>query len=116
MQLVAAQMMSVVWNGPSATQLMKSSVVRNISHISRIRDHTKILLNCYVVNTLKFSVISLLQGYPTSSALPKSRVQTDVALPPPKKLAPAESVVKERLFVVFNPSPLPVDVLEDVFW
>lgn len=62
------------------------------------------------------NVISLLQGYASPSALPKSRVQTDVALPPLKKLAPAESVAKERLFVIFNPSPPPVDVLEDVFW
>lgn len=31
-------------------------------------------------------------------------------------MAPSDSVVKERLFVIFNPSPLPVDVLEDVFW
>ncbi|KAI7809044.1 putative RNA-binding protein 45 [Triplophysa rosa] len=80
MQLVAAQMMSVVWNGPSSTQLMKTSM-----------------------------------GFASAPALPKSRVQTDVALPPPRKLAPHESVAKERLFVIFNPSPLPVDVLEDVF-
>ncbi|CAG6016416.1 unnamed protein product [Menidia menidia] len=46
---------------------------------------------------------------------PVSRVQTDVTLPPPKKLAPPDSKSKERLFVVFSPSPLPPDVLEDVF-
>ncbi|XP_078478920.1 RNA-binding protein 45 [Lampetra planeri] len=44
-----------------------------------------------------------------------SRVQTDVSLPPLKKLAPPDSKAKERLFVVFSPSPLPMDVLEDVF-
>ncbi|XP_028278822.1 RNA-binding protein 45 isoform X3 [Parambassis ranga] len=44
-----------------------------------------------------------------------SRIQTDVNLPPPKKLAPPDSKAKERLFVVFSPSPLPPDVLEDVF-
>lgn len=43
------------------------------------------------------------------------RVQTDVTLPPLKKLAPSDSRVKERLFVVFTPGPLPMDVLEDVF-
>ncbi len=43
-------------------------------------------------------------------------MQTDVALPPLKKLVTSDGVVKERLFVIFNPSPLPVDVLEDVFW
>ena len=56
------------------------------------------------------------QGYP-SPAVPQSpRVQTDVALPPLQKLAPSDSRVKERLFVVFKPLPLPMDVLEDVFW
>ncbi len=43
-------------------------------------------------------------------------MQTDVALPSLKKLVASDGVVKERLFVIFNPSPLPVDVLEDVFW
>lgn len=81
MQLVAAQMMSVVWNGPSGPQLMKTSA-----------------------------------GYAAPpSLLPKPRLQTDVALPPLRKMAPPDSVVKERLFVIFNPAPLPVDVLEDVF-
>ncbi|XP_072541904.1 RNA-binding protein 45 [Salminus brasiliensis] len=80
MQLVAAQMMSMVWNGPSGPQLMKTTA-----------------------------------GYAAPSLLPKPRLQTDVVLPSHKKLAPPDSVVKERLFVIFNPSPLPVDVLEDVF-
>lgn len=44
-----------------------------------------------------------------------SRIQTDVNLPPLKKLAPPDSKAKERLFVVFSPSTLPPDVLEDVF-
>ncbi|XP_042289404.1 RNA-binding protein 45 isoform X2 [Thunnus albacares] len=52
-------------------------------------------------------------GYPTVSSI--SRIQTDVNLPPLKKLAPPDSKAKERLFVVFSPSPLPMDVLEDVF-
>lgn len=59
---------------------------------------------------------SSLQGYPPPAIPPIPRVQTDVALPPHKKMAPSDSRVKERLFVVFNPAPLPVDVLEDVFW
>ncbi|KAJ8255877.1 hypothetical protein COCON_G00197410 [Conger conger] len=80
MQLVAAQMMSMVWNGPSGPQLMKTSA-----------------------------------GFSAPSVPQMARVQTDVALPPLKKLAPSDSWVKERLFVVFNPAPLPVDVLEDVF-
>lgn len=51
-------------------------------------------------------------GFPASSM---PRIQTDVSLPPLKKLAPPDSKSKERLFVVFSPSPLPLDVLEDVF-
>ncbi|KAM9345504.1 RNA-binding protein 45 [Symphorus nematophorus] len=50
-----------------------------------------------------------------SAVSPVSRIQTDVSLPPLKKLAPPDSKTKERLFVVFSPSPLPLDVLEDVF-
>ncbi|XP_044070266.1 RNA-binding protein 45 isoform X3 [Siniperca chuatsi] len=50
-----------------------------------------------------------------SAVSPMSRIQTDVNLPPLKKLAPTDSKAKERLFVVFSPSPLPLDVLEDVF-
>ncbi|KAK3543727.1 hypothetical protein QTP70_027137 [Hemibagrus guttatus] len=80
MQLVAAQMMSMVWNGPSGAQLMKTTA-----------------------------------GYATPSVPQKPRVQTDVVLPSHKKLASPDSAVKERLFVIFNPSPLPVDILEDVF-
>lgn len=80
MQLVAAQMMSMVWNGPSGPQLMKTSA-----------------------------------GFAAPSVPQMPRVQTDVVLPPLKKLVPSDSWVKERLFVVFNPAPLPVDVLEDVF-
>ncbi|KAM6916669.1 RNA-binding protein 45 [Xenentodon cancila] len=44
-----------------------------------------------------------------------SRIQADVNLPSLKKLAPPDSKSRERLFVVFSPSPLPPDVLEDVF-
>ncbi|XP_061693218.1 RNA-binding protein 45 [Syngnathoides biaculeatus] len=54
-------------------------------------------------------------GFAGPPPAPVSRVQTDVSLPPPKKLAPPDSKAKERLFVVFSPAPLPVDVLEDVF-
>ncbi|XP_068424863.1 RNA-binding protein 45 isoform X2 [Clinocottus analis] len=51
-------------------------------------------------------------SYPVS---PMLRIQTDVSLPPLKKLAAPDCKAKERLFVVFSPSPLPPDVLEDVF-
>lgn len=42
--------------------------------------------------------------------------QTDAILPPPKKKVPSDTPVKERLFILFHPHPLPVNVLEDVFW
>lgn len=81
MQLVAAQMMSIVCNAPTGPPPLRKTST----------------------------------GYP-SPAVPQSpRVQTDVALPPLQKLAPSDSRVKERLFVVFKPLPLPMDVLEDVF-
>lgn len=51
----------------------------------------------------------------TTVAPASSRIQTDVTLPPPQKLAPSDSKSKERLFVVFTPTVLPLDVLEDVF-
>ncbi|KAM4591484.1 RNA-binding protein 45 isoform 2-T2 [Odontesthes bonariensis] len=50
-----------------------------------------------------------------SPVSPVSRIQTDASLPPMKKLAPPDSKSKERLFVVFSPNPLPLDVLEDIF-
>ncbi|XP_041117726.1 RNA-binding protein 45-like [Polyodon spathula] len=80
LQLVAAQMMSMVWSSPVGQQFMKTS-----------------------------------SGYSSGSSTQMNRLQTDVSLPPHRKLAPADSRVKERLFIVFNPAPLPVDVLEDVF-
>lgn len=87
MQFVATQMMSSVWNGPSSSQAMKPPMQQMQQ-----------------------------QGYSSMSQMSQmSRVQTDVSLPPLKKLAPPDSKTKERLFVVFSPSPLPPDVLEDVF-
>ncbi|XP_029790188.1 RNA-binding protein 45 [Suricata suricatta] len=52
-------------------------------------------------------------GGNSGSQLPQ--IQTDVVLPSCKKKAPPETPVKERLFIVFNPHPLPLDVLEDIF-
>ncbi|KAM4859409.1 RNA-binding protein 45 isoform 2-T2 [Thomomys bottae] len=52
-------------------------------------------------------------GGSSGSQLPQ--IQTDVILPSCKKKVPPETPVKERLFVVFNPHPLPLDVLEDIF-
>ncbi|XP_047628918.1 RNA-binding protein 45 isoform X2 [Phacochoerus africanus] len=52
-------------------------------------------------------------GGSSGSQLPQ--IQTDIVLPSCKKKAPPETPVKERLFIVFNPHPLPLDVLEDIF-
>uniref|UniRef100_A0A8C7Y0S7 RNA binding motif protein 45 n=1 Tax=Oryzias sinensis TaxID=183150 RepID=A0A8C7Y0S7_9TELE len=57
----------------------------------------------------------MLKPHSFSPSPSMSRIQTDVSLPSLKKLAPPDSKTKERLFVVFSPSPLPPDVLEDVF-
>ncbi|XP_069081524.1 RNA-binding protein 45 isoform X2 [Pleurodeles waltl] len=52
------------------------------------------------------------RGYSSSHS---SQLQTDVQLPSIKKKSSPDSTVKERLFIVFNPHPLPLDVLEDLF-
>ncbi|XP_040297251.1 LOW QUALITY PROTEIN: RNA-binding protein 45-like [Bufo bufo] len=44
-----------------------------------------------------------------------SQLQTDASLPRYKKKAPADAHCRERLFIVFNPHPLSLDVMEDVF-
>ncbi|XP_036276625.1 RNA-binding protein 45 isoform X3 [Pipistrellus kuhlii] len=56
-----------------------------------------------------------LQQFGGSSGSQLPQIQTDVVLPSCKKTAPPETPVKERLFIVFNPHPLPLDVLEDIF-
>ncbi|PIO29958.1 hypothetical protein AB205_0178600 [Aquarana catesbeiana] len=56
------------------------------------------------------------QVYDRAFASPvASQIQTDATLPAYKKKAPSDAHSKERLFVVFNPHPLPQDVAEDVF-
>ncbi|XP_005373450.2 PREDICTED: RNA-binding protein 45 isoform X1 [Chinchilla lanigera] len=56
-----------------------------------------------------------LQQFGGSSGSQLPQIQTDVILPSCKKKADPETPVKERLFIVFNPHPLPLDVLEDIF-
>lgn len=56
-----------------------------------------------------------LQQFGGSSGSQLPQIQTDVVLPSCKKKADPETAVKERLFIVFNPHPLPLDVLEDIF-
>ncbi|XP_078537637.1 RNA-binding protein 45 isoform X4 [Lissotriton helveticus] len=62
------------------------------------------------------------QQYPSASAYDRgysssysSQLQTDVQLPSIKKKSSPDSTTKERLFIVFNPHPLPLDILEDLF-
>ncbi|XP_068101537.1 RNA-binding protein 45 [Hyperolius riggenbachi] len=43
------------------------------------------------------------------------QIQTDATLPAYKKKASGDAQCKERLFVVFNPQPLPQEIVEDVF-
>nr|XP_008116424.1 PREDICTED: RNA-binding protein 45 [Anolis carolinensis] len=42
------------------------------------------------------------------------RLQTDAELPSSKGKAPSDSPVRERLYITFNPYPLPEDILEDI--
>ncbi|XP_069791919.1 RNA-binding protein 45 isoform X3 [Narcine bancroftii] len=53
-------------------------------------------------------------GFSGSSAQ-MSRLQVEFPVPPPQNFAASDSVVRERLFVVFHPNVLPLDVLEDLF-
>ncbi|OCT63651.1 RNA-binding protein 45 isoform X1 [Xenopus laevis] len=62
------------------------------------------------------------QHYPTAPPFERaygspvtSQLQTDAALPSIKKKAPSDAQSKERLFIVFNPHPLPLDIMEDAF-
>nr|CAG31865.1 hypothetical protein RCJMB04_12j16 [Gallus gallus] len=55
------------------------------------------------------------QAFGGASGSPLLQPQTDAMLPPPKKKMPPDTTVKERLFVLFHPHPLPVTILEDVF-
>lgn len=54
-------------------------------------------------------------GYARSTSTPMSRLQIDFLIPAPQNFAASDSIVRERLFVVFNPTVLPLDVLEDLF-
>ncbi|XP_018417125.1 PREDICTED: RNA-binding protein 45 [Nanorana parkeri] len=55
-------------------------------------------------------------GYDRPYASPiASQIQTDATLPAYKKKSPIDTHSKERLFIVFNPHPLPQDIAEDIF-
>ncbi|XP_043549463.1 RNA-binding protein 45 [Chiloscyllium plagiosum] len=54
-------------------------------------------------------------GHGGSSSSQMSRLQVGFSLPAPQNFAPSDSTVRERLFVVFNPTVLPLDILEDLF-
>ncbi|XP_061468672.1 RNA-binding protein 45 [Rhineura floridana] len=50
----------------------------------------------------------------SQSSSPSPQLQTDTERPSNKRKAPFDSSVRERLFIMFNPHPLPQDVLDDV--
>ncbi|XP_053554475.1 RNA-binding protein 45 isoform X2 [Bombina bombina] len=62
------------------------------------------------VNTMAYD-----RGYASPIAPVTPQLQTDANLPPCKKKAPSDSQSKERLFIVFNPHPMTMDLMEDVF-
>ncbi|XP_062972415.1 RNA-binding protein 45-like isoform X2 [Elgaria multicarinata webbii] len=57
---------------------------------------------------------SALQLLGSSSSNPPPQLQTDAELPSSKRKAPPDSSVRERLFVMFSPHPLPEDILDNV--
>lgn len=91
-----------------------------------VKDHIGAMIHISLALDLKipkvqfffFFVLNLIlqQQFGGSSGSQLPQIQTDVVLPSCKKKAPPETPVKERLFIVFNPHPLPLDVLEDIFW
>ncbi|XP_062818930.1 uncharacterized protein LOC100561460 isoform X1 [Anolis carolinensis] len=48
------------------------------------------------------------------SWIPPPRLQTDAALPSYKRKAPPDSSIRERLLIIFDPCPLPQNVLDNV--
>ncbi|XP_042326976.1 RNA-binding protein 45-like isoform X1 [Sceloporus undulatus] len=50
----------------------------------------------------------------SQSRIPSPSLQTDAELPSRKRKAPPDSPVREKLFIVFDPCPLPQDVLDNV--
>uniref|UniRef100_UPI00398E72B6 RNA-binding protein 45 n=1 Tax=Pristiophorus japonicus TaxID=55135 RepID=UPI00398E72B6 len=54
-------------------------------------------------------------GFGGSNTTQMSRLQVDFSVPASQNFAASDSTVRERLFVVFNPTVLPLDVLEDLF-
>uniref|UniRef100_A0A8D0GNF2 RNA binding motif protein 45 n=1 Tax=Sphenodon punctatus TaxID=8508 RepID=A0A8D0GNF2_SPHPU len=53
--------------------------------------------------------------YGRRSSSPLTPLQTDAILPSCRRKASLEASTKERLFVVFNPYPLHMDILDDLF-
>ncbi|CAN8218928.1 unnamed protein product [Coccothraustes coccothraustes] len=78
-----------------------------------IRKMATQLVTAQVSSALRGS--SAMQAFGGASAPQLLQPQTDAILPPPKKKVPPDTSVKERLFILFHPHPLPVNVLEDVF-
>ncbi|XP_042326876.1 LOW QUALITY PROTEIN: RNA-binding protein 45-like [Sceloporus undulatus] len=60
----------------------------------------------------KPSSFQLLESSETQSSSPY--LQTDAGLPSSKRKAPLDSYVRERLFIMFSPHPLPQDILDNV--
>ncbi|XP_073502977.1 RNA-binding protein 45 [Phyllobates terribilis] len=74
------------------------------------------------VNSMVWGPQVAQQYPPTGSAYDRpyaspgaSQLQTDATLPAYKKKAHVDAQCKERLFIVFNPHPLSLDVMDDVF-
>uniref|UniRef100_A0A8D0FH48 RNA binding motif protein 45 n=1 Tax=Strix occidentalis caurina TaxID=311401 RepID=A0A8D0FH48_STROC len=78
-----------------------------------IRKMATQLVTAHVSSVLRNN--SAVQAFGGTSGSQLLQPQTDAILPPHKKKVPPDTSVKERLFILFHPHPLPVNVLEDVF-
>ncbi|KAM4698576.1 RNA-binding protein 45 [Rhinophrynus dorsalis] len=101
-QMVAAQVNSMVWGSQVAQQYSSSQMMGGAYP--------------YGNSGMDANQEGAMAAYDRSYASPAAQqLQTDANLPACKKKAPGDAQSKERLFIVFNPHPLSLEVMEDVF-
>ncbi|XP_075036646.1 RNA-binding protein 45 isoform X1 [Mixophyes fleayi] len=123
-QMVAAQVNSMVWGSQAAQQYPAAASEKSASPPGPRPPR-----ECHLGNALSAWLSAERTGrpgrrsssyssenYDRAYASPvATQLQTDATLPAYRKKAPSDAQSKERLFVVFNPHPLTLDVMEDVF-
>ncbi|XP_063789455.1 RNA-binding protein 45 isoform X1 [Pseudophryne corroboree] len=124
-QMVAAQVNSMVWGSQGAPQYPSPATAEDSASLAGQRPPWEYQLGNVLSEWLSaertgrpgrlssYSSEAYDRAYAPPAAPPP--IQTDATLPSYKPKAPSDAQCKERLFVVFNPHPLPVEVVEDVF-